>query len=43
MTETRLSVLDRNSKNVAQHSEASHVSVVLAKNAKAGFCCHGHI
>ena len=41
-TETRLSVLDGISRNVSQHFEASHVSVVLAKNAQAGFCCQGH-
>ena len=41
-TETRLSVLDRNSRNVAQHFGASLISVVLAKNAKTVFCCHGH-
>ena len=40
ITETRLSVLDRNSKNVAQYLGASHISVVLVKNAKPGFCCH---
>ena len=29
-------------RNEAQHFGASHTSVVLAKNAKAGFCCQGH-
>ena len=37
-----LSVLDQNSKNVTQHFEASHISVVLVKSSKPGFCYNGH-
>ena len=37
-TETRLSVLNQISKNVAQYISASNISVVMVKNAKPGFC-----
>ena len=41
-TETQLNVLDQNSRKVAQYFRASHICIVLVKNAKPGFCCHGH-
>ena len=37
-TETRLSVLDWNRKNVAQCTGASHIFAVPVRNTKPGFC-----
>ena len=35
-TEAWLNVLGRNTRNMAQQSRASHISVILVKNAKPG-------